>query len=57
MSRLEANRAIVAKITAMVEKYPDMRFNQLLQNMNIEHPGVDMWYVESSDLLANITEF
>lgn len=54
MSRLEANRAIVARIAAAVEENPDWRFHQILQNMAIERPGFDQWYEESELTLNTI---
>jgi len=60
MNRLEANRKIVAALTAAVEKYPDWRFHQLLQNIGLEpHPmasdaKIDRFYEESTETLEKM---
>ena len=56
MDRLAANREIVRIIAEEVEKYPDWRFHQLLQNINIVTPPVDQWYEESGDTLKRIVK-
>lgn len=56
MTRLEANRKILEKISEIVETQPDWRFHQILQNMGIESPGCDQWYDESSRTLEDIFE-
>jgi len=38
MSRQEANRKIVDELSKAVEKYPDLRFHQLLYNMDVQVP-------------------
>ena len=54
MTRLEANRFIVNLIKETVEAYPDWRFHQILQNLEVEKPGIDQWYEESTETLCNI---
>lgn len=54
MTRQEANRKILEKIALIVEREPDWRFHQILQNMNIEHPNQDNWYTESAETLKYI---
>ena len=54
MTRLEANRSIVNLIKETVEAYPDWRFHQSLQNLEVEKPGIDQWYEESTETLCNI---
>lgn len=54
MSRLEANREIVAAISDLVEKYPDWRFHQILMNCDIESPNGDRWYEESEETLKKL---
>jgi len=56
MTRLEANRQIIQRISEYVEEFPDQRFHQVLQNMNIEHPGTDEFYVESEETLNSIVK-
>ena len=55
-SRIEANRAIVAKIAEAVEKFPDWRFHQIMQNLGLElgAPGWDPFYEESGKTLAEL---
>ena len=38
MSRQEANRKIIQELSKAVEKYPDIRFHQLLYNMSVQVP-------------------
>jgi hypothetical protein len=38
MSRQEANRKIVEELSKAIEKYPDLRFHQLLYNMDVQVP-------------------
>ena len=38
MSRQEANRKIIQELSKAVEKYPDLRFHQLLYNMDVQVP-------------------
>ena len=38
MSRQEFNRKIVAELSKAIEKYPDLRFHQLLYNMDVQIP-------------------
>lgn len=52
--RLEANRAIVAKLAELVERNPDMRFHQLLQSVGVEKPPEDQFYEESEQTLQNL---
>lgn len=54
MTRLEANRLIVNLIKETVEAYPDWRFHQILQNLEVEKPETDQWYEESTETLCNI---
>ena len=57
MSRLAANREIVRIIAEEVEKYPDWRFHQILQNINVNKtPAVDQWYEESEDTLKRVVK-
>lgn len=48
------NRFIIDKLADAVEAYPDWRFQQILQNLNIVIPGSDMWYQESVDTYNQI---
>ena len=61
MTRQEANKKILEKLTKMVEKYPDWRFGQLLVNcdlLEIIEPGIvaDPFHEESEQTLKNILE-
>ena len=53
-NRLLNNRFIVASIAELVEKHPDWRFHQLLQNAGVSRPGEDQFYEESSRTLENM---
>ena len=50
-SRQEANRKILELLAQAVEKNPDFRFHQLLQNLGIEVPYTDQFYEESTKTL------
>lgn len=64
--RQEANREILRAISAQVEAHPELRFHQILQNMNIsqtqmigeapneEMVGKDQFYEESVDTLKRV---
>ena len=54
MTRIEANREILKRISEIVERFPDWRFHQILQNMGIENVGADKFYEESVDTLDGI---
>ena len=54
MTRQDANRQILKLVSTAVERYPDFRFHQILQNMKVEQPGRDQWYEESEETLCNI---
>lgn len=38
MSRQDSNRKIIAELSKAIEKYPDLRFHQLLYNMDVQVP-------------------
>lgn len=52
MTRQEANRELVEKISEMVEAYPELRFHQLLMINGISN-GKDQFYEESEVTLKN----
>jgi len=54
MDRLTANRAILAVLAVEVERNPDIRFHQLLQNLGIELPHIDQFYEESEFTLNEL---
>lgn len=54
MTRQEANKKILEKISKVIEAEPDWRFHQILQNIGIEVRGADQWYDESEDTLSAI---
>lgn len=60
MTRKEANIQILNELTNLIEKYPDMRFIQLLEAVGISDPmergGKDIFYEESSYTLKYIKE-
>lgn len=41
MNRQEANREILNELSKAVEKYPDLRFHQLLYNMDVQVPVIN----------------
>jgi hypothetical protein len=38
MNRQESNRKIIEELSKAIEKYPDLRFHQLLYNIDIQIP-------------------
>ena len=54
--RLANNRLIVSLLSEAVEKNPDLRFHQLLQNFGVEVPNSDQFYEESSTTLSNLAK-
>lgn len=57
MTRLEANRQILKTIEAYVEAFPNQRFNQLLQNLEVVIPGhSDQFYEESAETLKRLAK-
>ena len=56
MDRLIANRAILAILAVEVERNPDLRFHQLLQNFGVEKPNTDQWYEESCNTLTELQQ-
>ena len=45
----------MAKLQRAIDKYPDQRFHQILQNLGIENPnGEDPFYEESEETLARL---
>ena len=54
--RLASNRLILSLLSEAVEKNPDMRFHQILQNFGVEVPNSDQFYEESSKTLSDLTK-
>lgn len=54
MTRLDANRRILQKLEKAVERFPDWRFHQILQNCGAESSSRDNFFDESSDILASM---
>lgn len=57
MTRLEANRKIIEMLSKVVERRPELRFQQILQNYEITTPGYDAFYEESTETLANLNAY
>jgi len=63
MTRQEANREIVRRLSNWVEIYPDLRFSQVLYGAGVvkDHPvGINGWaddfYLESTELLKRMDD-
>ena len=54
-SRLIINRLIINEISKFIEKYPDLRFCQALDDLNIVQTG-DYFYTESEETYKSITQ-
>ena len=54
--RYESNQRIVEILSELVEKFPQWRFQQILQNADIvSRNGEDLFYEESYDTLTTMT--
>ena len=54
--RYESNQRIVEILSELVEKFPQWRFQQILQNVDIaSRSGEDLFYEESYDTLTTMT--
>lgn len=54
-SRYDSNKAIIEIISLVAEKFPDWRFHQILQNIEIiGRLGEDLFYEESIETLERI---
>lgn len=57
-TRIEYNRQILAAIAATIEQFPEWRFHQILQNMNItDSSGTDKWFEESYETAETLSTF
>ena len=55
LERQEANKEILAYIEALVNRFPQQRFGQILSNYILEDGGrKDPFYEESVDMLTRI---
>lgn len=52
--RLEVNREILRNLSDWVEKYPELRFCQILHCTGIVSPQDTFFYRESTDTLQNM---
>lgn len=57
MTRLEANRKILEKLSEIVERRPELRFQQILQNYEVVDPHYDAFYEKSNETLANLNAY
>ena len=54
--RYESNQRIVEILSELVEKFPQWRFQQILQNVDVaSRNGEDLFYEESYDTLTTMT--
>ena len=54
MTRQEANKRILKELDRLVEKYPDMRFGQIIANYVFpEYREKDIFYIESEKTLLD----
>lgn len=53
VTRLEANRAIIAVLTDRAERHPDMRFNQLLSSLSLMPRSIS-YDEKMSDLMKRL---
>ena len=54
MTRHQANKEILKRLEALVDKFPDWRFNQILQNTYVTVRDMDMFYDEPTDTLERM---
>lgn len=54
--RYESNQKIIEILSKLVERFPQWRFQQILQNVDIaSRDGEDLFYEESYDTLTTMT--
>lgn len=56
MTRLEANREILKRLSKVVENCPDLRWHQLCQYASVDLEG-DQFYEESEETLKRLKKF
>lgn len=56
MIRQEANRKILEILSECVERCPDWRFGQILDNSGAILQNIDMFFEESSETLNRMTD-
>lgn len=54
MSRQNFNRKIIRILTECVELWPDLRFQQILQNVGIVKPHEDSFFEESENTFKKL---
>ena len=52
--RQEANRELIENLTAYVEKYPDLRFGQILEIFGFVIKDINLYNEESVDTLERV---
>ena len=55
--RHKANCQIIAKLQQLIDKYPDQRFIQLLENFGIVDVTKDLFYEESERTLEKLKAY
>ena len=55
-SRQEYNKQIINKLSYYVDKYPDLRFGQILVIFNFIKTEIDIFYEEPEDTLKHIKD-
>lgn len=54
--RQEANRELIENLAGYVEKYPDLRFGQILEGFGFVIEDTDLFNEESVDTLERVRE-
>ena len=54
--RQEANRELIENLAVYVEKYPDLRFGQILEDFGFVIEDTDLFNEESVDTLERVRE-
>ena len=54
--RQEANRELIENLAVYVEKYPDLRFGQILEDFGFVMKDIDLFNEESVDTLERVRE-
>ena len=54
--RQEANRELIENLAGYVEKYPDLRFGQILEDFGFVMKDTDLFNEESVDTLERVRE-
>lgn len=56
MRRIDANKKILEILATLIEKHPELRFNQILLNYSVTLRGIDMFFEEPHETLTRLQQ-